>query len=169
MSDIPKLDLEAADLARLIDAVLGNGTKNAANEETADIVFSDSHRSYSGRSADQDKLGDGALNQSHQRESANGDSVRALREHLASVSAQREQLLEALEAANRKAAIGGLNTKLKELTIHIESQLVRYAALIHLTKGTPLDTLDISSLYGLESKQQAHQLVEKIRKAWREG
>lgn len=169
MSNIPELDLEAANLAQIIDAVLEKKTAIAGSEEAVQRAYADSQREDAANSSD------GALqplDQAHkQREHSNsaGGSVERIREDLASLTAQRERLLKALEAANRKAAIGELTSELKDLTSTIENQLVRYAALMHLTKGTPLDLLSIESLYGRESKKLAQKMVAEIEQGWRQG
>lgn len=169
VSDIPKLDLEASDLAQMIDAVLGDRANNAANERTAATVFQPWLNSNPSDSTNTAVHGDEKLNQEHVGASTIGGGAQALREHLANVTVQREQLLKALEAANRKAAIGGLNAELKNLTNDIENQLVRYAALMHPTKATPLGLLNLAPLYSRESKQRAQQMVDEIKQRWREG
>ena len=173
MSNIPELDLDAASLAHLIDVVLDKETAIERKEEARRKVNDD------GQTKDAANSSHGAFQQVHEsqrvvnneaREPGNtgDDGVQRLREDLASVTARREQLLEALEAANRKAAIGELSAELTELTDTIEKQLVRYAALTHLINGTPLDLLDIASLYSRESKKHARRMVADIEQSWRQ-
>lgn len=172
-NNIPDLDLEAANLAQIIDAVLEKKTAIARSEEAGKSVYADLKRDDAANSAD------GAVPRVYSAQRAvneasgpgdNADiSVDRLREDLASLTTRREQLLKALEEANRKAAIGELSAELTDLTGKIENQLVRYAALMHLTKGTPLGLLSITSLYGRESKQRAQQMVNDIKRGWRQG
>lgn len=173
MSNIPELDLEAANLAQIIDAVLEKKIAIAGSEEAGQRVYADAEREDAANSSDgalqpPDET-HSALNEEREHRNAAGGSVDRIREDLASLTAQRERLLKALEAANRKAAIGELTSELKDLTSTIEDQLVRYAALMHLTKGTPLDLLSIESLYDRESKQRAQKMVAHIKQGWRQG
>lgn len=173
MSNIPELDLEAANLAQLIDVVLDKGTATARNEEAGQSVHGDAQREHAADSSHGAlQRVDGsqrAVDEAHEPGNTAGDGVERLREDLASLTARRERLLEALEAANRKAAVGELSAELTDLTGTIEKQLVRYAALMHLTKGTPLGLLNIASLYGREGKQLAQSMVAEIKQGWRKG
>jgi hypothetical protein len=166
VSDIPNLDLEAAQLAQLIDAVLINEHSIAANEETRETIFSSSSGKHPANSIEEAQHR--FIDQVHERNSTDAADVQALRKHLANVTAQHEHLSKVLEAANRKAAIGRLSAELKGLTKDIEHRLVRYAALMHLIEGAPLDTLSIAQLYNRESEQRAQKIIDKIKQKWRE-
>lgn len=172
MSNIPELDLEAANLAQLIDVVLDKKTAIARGEEAGQSVNEDAQREHAANSSDgalqRVDEAQRAVNEAGEPGNTADDSVERLREDLASLTTRREQLLKALEDANRKAAIGELSSELTDLTGTIEKQLVRYAALMHLTKGTPLGLLNIASLYGRESKHLAQRMVADIKKGWRQ-
>lgn len=173
MSDIPELDSEAAKLAQLIDAVLGDKTATPRNQQDAKTTRAAPPKPDAANSSDgamwRADGTPGRLNKTDEQVDPAGRSVTALREALATLMEQREQILGALEDANRKAAIGELSAELEDLAGELKEQLVRYSALMHLVKGTPFGPLNIASLYGAESIQRAQRMVAEIRQGWRQG
>lgn len=173
MSNIPELDLEAANLAQIIDAVLDKKTGIATSEKAGQRVDADPQKEVAANSSDGALPRDDEAHRAANEVSEHGNTldlgVERLREDLASVTMRREQLLQALEAANRNVAMGELSAELADLTGTIEKQLVRYAVLMHLTKGSPLGLLNIATLYGPESEQLAQRMVADIKQGWRQG